>query len=87
MKKILLFIIGFFLIPTLLGSATAYLFNPENYETYVGFWGSIYLLIYIVFPLIYRDKIKQKINKYTFYALLYSFLFVLTYLTLYYATN
>lgn len=87
MKKIFLFIIGFFLIPTILGSATAYLHNMENYETYVGYWGSIYLLIYILFPLIYRDKIKQKINKYAFYVLLYSLLFVLTYLTLSYATN
>ncbi len=84
MKKIFLFIIGFFLIPTILGSATAYLYDMENYETYVGYWGSIYLLLYIIFPLIYRGKIKHKINKYTFYALLYSFLFVLTYLALTY---
>ena len=54
MKKIFLFIIGFFLIPTILGSTTAYLFNLENYETYVGFWGSIYLLIYIIFPFILK---------------------------------
>ncbi len=84
MKKIFLFIIGFFLIPTILGSATAYLYNMENYETYVGYWGSIYLLVYILFPLIYRNKIKHKINKYTFYVLLYSLLFVLTYLALTY---
>ena len=69
MKKIFLFIIGFFLIPTILGSTTAYLFNLENYETYVGFWGSIYLLIYIIFPFIFRGKIKQSIlNITTHYA-------------------
>lgn len=56
MKKIFLFIIGFFLIPTILGSTTAYLFNLENYETYVGFWGSIYLLTYIIFPLSFAEK-------------------------------
>lgn len=83
MKKIFLFIIGFFLIPTILGSATAYLYNMENYETYVGYWGSIYLLIYILFPLIYK-KIKTKINKYLLYCLIYSALFVLTYLALTY---
>lgn len=64
MKKIIFFIIGFFLIPTTLGYAIAYLFNPENYETYIGFWGSIYLIVYITFPLIFRGKIKQSTNKY-----------------------
>lgn len=87
MKKIFLFIIGFFLIPTILGSATAYLYNPENYETYIGYWGSIYLLIYIIFPLIYQDKITQNINKYTLYALIYLILFLLTILTLIFANT
>ncbi len=75
MKKIIFFIIGFFLIPTALSSATAYLFAPENYETYIGFWGSIYLAVYILFPLIYSGKIKQFTNKYIFYALIYALLF------------
>ena len=87
MKKIISFIIGFFLIPSILGSATAYLFNQENYETYISFWGSIYLVIYILFPLLYSSKIKQRINKYPFFAILYIVLLLLTYLTLSYATN
>lgn len=84
MKKIFLFIIGFFLIPTILGSTTAYLFNLENYETYVGFWGSIYLLIYIIFPFIFRGKIKQSINKYIFYTVIYTLLFLIFCLLLIY---
>jgi len=84
MKKIIFFIIGFFLIPTALGSATAYLFNPENYETYIGFWGSIYLIVYVTFPFIFRGKIKQFTNKYTLYTLIYVLLFFIFYLLLIY---
>ena len=77
MKKIFLFIIGFFLIPTIMGGITVLLFNPENQETYISFWGSIYLLIYILFPFIFRGKIKQSINQYAFFAIIYTLLFLI----------
>lgn len=84
MKRIIFFIIGFFLIPAILGYITAYLFNPENYETYVGFWGSIYLIVYIIFPFIFRGKIKQFTNKYILYTLIYALLFLIFSLLLIY---
>lgn len=77
MKKIFLFIIGFFLVPAILGFATAYLFNMENYETYVGFWESVYLLIYVIFPFIFRGKIKQSVNKYIVYTIIYALMFLI----------
>ena len=78
MKKIIFFIIGFFVVPMIMGSITAFVFTPQDYELYVGFWGSVYLLIYILFPLLYREKIKQKMNKMAFYALIYAVLFLIT---------
>ena len=62
MKKIMFFIIGFFIVPMIMGGITAFVFNPQDYELYAGFWGSVYLLIYIIFPLLYRPKIKQKMS-------------------------
>ena len=44
----------------IMGGITAFVFNPQDYELYAGFWGCVYLLIYIIFPLLYRPKIKQK---------------------------
>ncbi len=78
MKKIIFFIIGFFIVPMIMGGITAFVFNPQDYELYAGFWGCVYLLIYIIFPLLYRPKIKQKMNKSAFYALVYAILFTLT---------
>ena len=76
MKKIFFFIIGFYIIPIFLGMITAYLFDLKAYDIYNNSWGKIYLLTYIFFPLIYRKKIKQSINKYTLYAIIYSIIFI-----------
>lgn len=84
MKKIIFFIIGFFIVPMIMGGITAFVFNPQDYELYAGFWGSVYLLIYIIFPLLYRPKIKQKMSKPAFYVLIYAVLFILIGLSLIY---
>ena len=84
MKQIMFFIIGFFIVPIIMGGITAFVFNPQDYELYAGFWGSVYLLIYIIFPLLYRPKIKQKMSKPAFYVLIYAVLFILTGLSLIY---
>ena len=78
MKKIIFFIIGFFVVPMIMGGITTIVFTPQDYELYVGFWGSVYLLIYIIFPLLYRKTIKQKMSKPAFYMLIYAVLFIVT---------
>ena len=46
--------------------------KSEDYERYMGFWGSIYLLIYILFPVVYRSKVAEKVsNKYIMFLILY----------------
>ncbi len=84
MKKIIFFIIGFFVVPMMMGGITAFIFTPQDYELFVGFWGSVYLLVYILFPLLYRPKIKQKMGKMAFYTLIYAVLFLITSLSLIY---
>ena len=84
MKRIIFFIIGFFVVPLMMGGITAFMFTPQDYELFVGFWGSVYLLVYILFPLLYREKIKQKMSKMVFYALIYVVLFIITSLSLIY---
>lgn len=77
MKKIILFIIGLICIPPILGYLTTYMSNNPECEVYTGFWGVLYLFIYILFPLLYKGKIKQAMNRYAFYALLYGILFLI----------
>lgn len=84
MKKIIFFIIGAIFIPMLMSGLTAFIFAPRDYEAYSGFWWSIYLLIYIIFPLLYRPKIKQKMSKTAFYVLIYAVLFFIIGLSLIY---
>lgn len=68
----------------IMGGITAFVFTPQDYELYAGFWGSVYLLVYILFPLLYRQKIKQKMSKMAFYTLIYAMLFLITVLSLIY---
>ena len=51
-----------------------FLFFGWGYDDYkyVDFWGCDYILVYFIFPFLYRGKVKEKIpNKYLFYLLLY----------------
>ena len=75
MKKIIFFIIGAIIIPMLMSGLTALIFSPQDYERYAGFWWSVYLLIYVSFPFIYRPAIKQKMSKPAFYVLIYAVIF------------
>lgn len=78
MKKIIFFIIGSIFIPRLIGGLTGLVFCPQNYEYNSGFWWGVYVLIYILFPILYRPTIKQKMSKPAFYFLLYTILFLIT---------
>ena len=71
-KKIVYFTTGILMIPFTLGLITSWALKSENYERYMGFWGSIYLLIYILFPVVYRSKVAEKVsNKYIMFLILY----------------
>lgn len=83
MRKIVYFIIGILVVPAVFGMATSYFFGSDDYETFVGFWGVVYLLIYLLFPLIYRGKIVQKIsNRYMMYAIPYALAGIVLFLLL-----
>ena len=71
-KKIVYFTTGILIVPFTLGIVTSWLLNSEDYERYMGFWESIYLLIYILFPVVYRSKVAEKVsNKYIMFLILY----------------
>ena len=71
-KKIVYFTTGILMIPFTLGLITSWALKSEDYERYVGFWGSVYILIYILFPVIYRGKVAEKIsNKYIMFLVFY----------------
>ncbi|MBR4105757.1 MAG: hypothetical protein IKK52_00460 [Alphaproteobacteria bacterium] len=70
-KKIVYFVLGLLVVPLLLGGVFA-LLNTTDYNTAYNFFGGTYLINYLLFPLCYKSKIKQKItNKYIAYLLLY----------------
>ena len=48
-KKIIYFTTGILMVPFTLGLITSWALKSEDYERYMGFWGSIYLLIYMYF--------------------------------------
>ena len=74
-KKILYFILGFFLVPATLGMVSCWILGLANCEIYVSYWGNVYLFTYLLFPFIRKIKIFQKIsNKYVIYAVCYLFM-------------
>ena len=76
-KKIVYFTIGFLSVSFIFGLITAMLLKTEEYELFVEVWGIIYLLIYLLFPMIYHGKIAEKIpNKYVMFAIFYLIVFI-----------
>ena len=71
LKKIAFFILGLIVVP--LGVGLPFLFlGSDIYEDAVEFFGGVYLIIYLMFPLLYRKKLQEFIsNRYVFYGVLY----------------
>lgn len=82
-KKAILFIFGFLVIPSFLGYITAFLLtDQENYKKYISLWEIIYIISFILFPILHRGKLKNKVpNEYIFYLIIYTTLFLLFLLT------
>lgn len=71
LKKIVYFLVGLYLVPVIIGILLFWLLGHDDYR-YVDFWGCVYFLVYFIFPVLYRGKIREKIpNRYLFYVLLY----------------
>lgn len=84
LKKVFYFILGLYVVPELLSAILTTVLKIENHRFFAGYLAIIYLLVYFIFPVLYRGKIRENIpNKYLFYTLLYlpfAALFVLIYL-------
>jgi len=71
LKKVFLFILGIVFIPVILGKFLSWIVRCEDYRG-INFFELVFFLIYVIFPFLYRGKVKEKIpNKYLFYLLLY----------------
>lgn len=80
-KKIVYFTIGFLSVSFILGITTAILLKTEEYDLFAEVWGIIYLVIYLLFPIIYRGRIAEKVpNKYIIFVLLYLIAFMIFFL-------
>ncbi len=72
MKKAFLFVLGICFIPLFLGNVNALIFGDDYRKVFSGYFLLVYLLIYCMFPLLYRgDAPKRFPNKYIFYAVQY----------------
>lgn len=71
LKKIAFFILGLIVVP--LGVGLPFLFlGSDIYEDAIEFFGGVYLIIYLLVPLLYHKKLQEFIsNRYVFYGVLY----------------
>ena len=76
-RTLFYFILGWLSIPTILSLTTLFVLDLKKGMT---FWNIIYLISYIIFPLLYRNNIPQKFpNKYLFYGIIYLVLSLIFY--------
>ena len=71
LKKICYFITGLVFIPLVFSAICAFI-TTSDYEDNIDFFWGMYLIVYLLFPLLYRGRLQNIIkNKYVFYGLLY----------------
>ena len=74
-RKIFYFILGWFCVPVVLSLFTLFVLD---FNKGISFWGLVYLISYILFPLLYKNNISKKFpNKYVFYGVMYIVLAVI----------
>lgn len=72
LKKILYFILGWQIIPLIFASINVWIWKVDEFKTFYWYFSIVYLLCYILFPLVYRESISRKIpNRYAFYGIMY----------------
>lgn len=80
LKEICSFIAGLIVVPFVFSLIFAFL-TTSDYEDSIDFFWGMYLIVYLLFPLLYRGKLKNIIiNKYVFYGLLYLPFIILLYI-------
>lgn len=71
-RKIILFIAGLLVIPTVIAFLTAFILKIDIFERLYNSLFFDYIFAYILTPLLYRPKIKKYIsNKYVLFALIF----------------
>ena len=74
-RKIIYFILGWLFIPVILSFSTLFVFE---FKKGIGFWSLVYLISYLIFPLLYRNTIPQRFsNRYIFYGIIYLVLLII----------
>lgn len=74
MKKIIYFVIGFVCAPVILGDLFAWISSADAF-IYDGICGTLYLILYLIFPWLYRGKISQILkNKTLAFVCIYTIL-------------
>ena len=74
-RKIFHFILGWLSVPFVLSLFTLFVLD---FKSGISFWSLIYLIGYILFPLLYRGNVSIKFsNKYMFYGVIYFILAVI----------
>ncbi len=72
-KKVLLFTIGLYLVPTFFCAVNIFIFGTESSEWFAEYFLLMYLIVYLLFPLIYKNKTVTLFrNRYALYAVIYA---------------
>lgn len=75
LKKIFYFILGWLSVPAVLSFSTLLIWDLKKG---ISFWSLVYLVAYILFPILYKNNISQRFpNKFVFYGILYLILSVI----------
>lgn len=71
LKKIFYFVLGMLVVPAVLGKVVAGVVGADVFDG-INFFGLVYFLVYLLFALLYRGKVKEMVpNRYVFYGGLY----------------
>lgn len=59
------------IIPVVLGEGMSFVMNCDVFDG-INFFGLVYFLVYLLFALLYRGKVREMVpNRYVFYGGLY----------------
>ncbi len=78
LKKIFYFMLGLNVVPFLLSIPYAYILQADNLKEFWAYWFIAYFIIYLIFPLLYKENIQKHVpNRYAFYGIIYIVFFIL----------
>ena len=78
LKKAFYFMLGLSVVPFLLSIPYAYILQADNLKEFKAYWLIAYFIIYLIFPLLYKEDIQKHVpNRYAFYGIIYAVFFIL----------